>query len=154
MHQVCHSAKDAETRNLCKLVDDSVYLARQIEYIYFNSVNKTKIPVKLYTDSRTTLESIASTSQVERKLMRNIVTELKDKLRDGEIECYCWLESHEMVADTLTKEGINNKYLDELKKNGQFHFAFDAKNMVFHQNNEIKLENISIKEKNKVSLQS
>ena len=41
---------------------------------------KERIPVKLFTDSEPTLESIASSRQVERKSLRMIVKELKEKL--------------------------------------------------------------------------
>ena len=77
--QVCHSAKDAETRNLTKLVDDSVCLAKGIEQLMFGE-KRRKVPVKLFTDSTPTLESIASAKQVERKWLRNAVTGLKEKL--------------------------------------------------------------------------
>ena len=82
--QVCHSAKDAETRSLVKLVDDSKYMAQQLEQLCYGSVNG-RIPVKLFTDSRPTLESIASTRQVEKKFLRNSIADLKSKLEDGSI---------------------------------------------------------------------
>ena len=89
--QVCHSAKDAETRNVLKLVDDSKHLAVQLEELLFDSA-ENKIPVRLYTDSKPTLETIASTRQIERKLLRNIIADSKSKLEDGPINSYYWLE--------------------------------------------------------------
>ena len=85
-----HSSKDAQTLNLAKLVDDSVFLARQLEILLFGSYSKS-ISVKLYTDSEPTLESIASTRPVETKRLRNQVQELKDVLVDKEIESYGWI---------------------------------------------------------------
>ncbi|XP_064085415.1 uncharacterized protein LOC135200740 [Macrobrachium nipponense] len=108
--QVCHSAKDAETRNLTKLVDDSVYLAKSVEQLMFGEKGG-KIPVKLFTDSRPTLESIASSKQVERKLLRNAVADLKEKLIHKEVESYSWLNTKDMIADILTKE---NKESDDM----------------------------------------
>ena len=43
------------------------------------------MPVRVLTDSEPTLESIASTKQIERKGLRITVQEMKEKLRDGEI---------------------------------------------------------------------
>ena len=43
--RVAHSSKDAETLNLSKLVDDTVYVGRQIETLLFGSYSRT-IPIK------------------------------------------------------------------------------------------------------------
>ena len=40
--------------------------------------------VKIITDSEPTLESIGSTKQIDRKQLRGMVTEMKEKLTDGE----------------------------------------------------------------------
>ena len=77
---MCHSAKDAETRNLVKLVDTSRFLTDQMEEILFGK--KKKIPIKIYTDSIPTLESIASNKQVEQRLLRNCYDDLKVRLRN------------------------------------------------------------------------
>ena len=53
---------------------------------------KGRIPVKLFTDSEPTLESITSSRQV------------KDKCLEGEVLSYVWLLTNEMIADCLTKE--------------------------------------------------
>ena len=64
VRQVCHSAKDAETRNIVKLVDTSRFMTNQIEEMLFEK--KKKIPIKIFSDSIPTLESIASTSKLSR----------------------------------------------------------------------------------------
>ena len=82
--RVCHSSKDAETLAMTKLIDELVYMARQEEILLFGDYKK-RIPVRVLTDSEPTLESIASTKQIERKGLRMTVQEMKEKLRDGEI---------------------------------------------------------------------
>ena len=144
--QVCHSAKDAETRNLIKLVDDSVYLAKGVEQLIFGD-NGGKVPVKLFTDSRPTLESIASSKQVERKLLRNAVTDLKEKLIEKEVESYSWLDSRDMIADILTKECKENDDIREILIKGKLRVAPNEDNLVHFENGEFKLENTKIKEK-------
>ena len=143
--QVCHSAKDAETRNLMKLVDDSVYLAKGIEQLMFGNKGG-KIPVKLFTDSRPTLESIASTKQVKRKLLRNTVSDLKEKLAEQEVESYSWLDTKDMVADILTKECKENDDITEILSEGKLRVAPNEDNMVHFENGEFKLENVKVKE--------
>ena len=84
------ASKDAETLNLAKLVDDSVSMARQFEILLYGKYQK-KIPVKLYTDSEPTLESVASTKPIKTKRLRNLVQKLKEVLLNGEVESFSWL---------------------------------------------------------------
>ena len=141
--QVCHAAKDAETRNLVKLVDDSKYAADQIKILLFGDQKELcSIPVKLFTDSKTTLDSIASTKQIVTKLLRNSIQEFKDRLFDGEVESYSWLETHEMIADMLTKEMKSNEDVEELMLQSRFRQAFSCKNMVKYDQGEIRMFNL------------
>ena len=60
--------------------------------------------MRLFTDSETTLKSIASSKQIERKTLRLTVVELKERLVDGEIYSYSWLPTQSMWADMMMKE--------------------------------------------------
>ena len=55
-------------------------------------------------DSEATLESIASSNQTERKTLRLLVVDLKERLVDGDIYSYSWLPTQSMWADMMTKE--------------------------------------------------
>ena len=44
-----------------------------------------RIPVHLFTDSESTLESLASTKQVAAKTMRMTIIDLKERLLNGEV---------------------------------------------------------------------
>merc|ERR1712112_405135 len=77
IERVCHSSKDAETLALSKILDEITYLARQIELLMFGEY-KQRMPVRIFTDSEPSLESIASTKQIERKSLRMTVQELKE----------------------------------------------------------------------------
>ena len=55
-------------------------------------------------DSEPTLESIASSKQVERKTLRPTIVDLKERLVDGDIFSYSWLPTKNMWADMMTKE--------------------------------------------------
>ena len=146
IQQVCHSAKDAETRNLVKLVDDSKYLANQIEQLLFGREDGN-IEVKLYTDSLPTLESIASTKQVERKLLRNSIADLKSKLEDRSIKSYSWLDTKDMIADILTKESKDDEDILDVVQENRFRMGNSEDNFVTFQNGEIRLTNNTIKKK-------
>merc|ERR1712112_579627 len=59
--------------------------------------------VRILTDSEPTLESIASTKQIERKALRMVVQEMKEKLRNGDITSDQWVSTKEIWPDGLTK---------------------------------------------------
>ena len=101
--RVCYSSKDAETINISKMRDDAIYAARQVETLYFGDYRK-RIKVRLFTNSKATLESIASSKQIERKTLRLTVVDLKERLVDGDIFSYSWLPTKNMWADMMTKE--------------------------------------------------
>ena len=101
--RVCHSSKDAETLNILKMVEDAIYAARQLEILLYGE-DKKRIKIRLFTDSESSLESIASSKQIERKTLRMTVVDLKERLVEGDILSYAWLPTERMWADLLTKE--------------------------------------------------
>ena len=59
IQKVAYFLKDADIINVSKLVDDAIYISRQVEMLLYGYI-KVMIPVKLFTESEPTLESIAS----------------------------------------------------------------------------------------------
>ena len=66
------------------MVEDSIFAARQLKILMLGDYKK-RMKVRLFTDSEPTLESIASSKQIERKTLRLTVTDLKERLVDGDI---------------------------------------------------------------------
>ena len=60
--------------------------------------------MRLFTDSEPTLESIASSKQVERKTLRPKIVYLKERFVDKDIFSYSYLPTKDMWADVMTKE--------------------------------------------------
>ena len=85
------------------MVDNAVLNSRKLELLLYGDV-MNRIPVYLFTDSESTLESIASTKQIATKTLRNVIADLKQRLIDDEISSYAWLSTNSMWADILTKE--------------------------------------------------
>ena len=139
--RTAHSAKDAETLNMLRLMDDSVSLARQVEILTFGSY-KGVIPVELYTDSEPTLESIASTKQVDRKLLRNTVKDLKDKILSGEVKSISWLSTKDMLSDVLTKEKKMPEEMRDLLMTNKFAINGEGVNLVCAVDGELRMFNI------------
>ena len=82
--RVCHSSKDAETLNLLTMVEDSVYAANQLEQMLYGDILR-RIPIHLFTDSKSTLESIASSKQIVTKTLRTVIMDLKERLLSGKM---------------------------------------------------------------------
>merc|ERR1712082_399103 len=101
--RVCYSSKDAETINISKMMDDAIFAVRQVETLYHGDYRR-RMKVRLFTDSEPTLESIASSRQVERKTLRHTIVDLKKRLVDRDVYSYSWLPTQGMLADVLTKE--------------------------------------------------
>ena len=83
MQNMCHSSKEAETRNMVKLMDETLYQANIIEQVLFDK--NTKVEVKIVTDNKPLLESKASLKQVESKMMREVIADMKEKLVENKI---------------------------------------------------------------------
>ena len=79
---------------------------------------KQRIPVRIFTDSETTLESIASTKQIERKSLRMTVQEMKERLIKGDVRSYQWIPTKEMWSNGLTKDIEMAEGLRKLLKTG------------------------------------
>ena len=130
IRKVCKSPKDAETINMGILADIARHTANQMEQVLSSRKDKKKVQVKLFTDSLGTLESIASTHQVERRMMRADILDLKQKLEVGEVDMYCWVQDEKMVADILTKEEKEKYGLDDLLKEKKLDIVINEDNCV------------------------
>ena len=133
---------------MTRLVDDATFAAYQLELLLYGDYKK-RIPVVLFTDSESTLESIASSKQVVNKSLRMPVCELKDKLISGEVSSYAWLPTQSMLADCLTKEMKLPESLDLVLKKNVLELPDTKVNEVKAFGTEVRMQNIrnrSVKE--------
>ena len=86
MQNVCHSSKEAEKRNMVRIKDETLYQANVIGQVLFDK-NK-KVEVKIVTDNKPLLEPKASLKQVESKMMREVIADMKEKLIENKINSY------------------------------------------------------------------
>ena len=99
------------------------------------------LPVKIFTDSISLLESIGSSKQIEEKMLRNSIADFKEDLEQGLVKSYNWLETKEMLADVLTKECRRNQQIVEILERNVFVNARSEKNQVLLGDGEIKITN-------------
>ena len=103
---------------------------------------KKRMKVRVFTDSEPTLESIASSRQVERKSLRLTIVDLKERLLEGEIYSYSWLPTDSMWADMLTKEMEPPKALEDVILKNKIVLPLRLINEVRAIGMEIRMNNI------------
>ena len=112
IQQVCKSVKTAETRSLEKGMEDSIYLARIIKEIYSGLVSTNQIPIEINIDSKTLLDSLNSSRQVEEKTVRHLIAWIKQqKDEDKTVEKINWVSSAEQIADVFTKKNAKTEVI-------------------------------------------
>ena len=144
IRKVCKSPKDSETLNMGIMADLTIHTANQIQQMIGK---ETKTEVKMFTDSLATLESVASSHQVERRMLRADIADLKQKLEFGEVNKICWLQDEQMLADILTKECKEKLGLDDLMKENKMDALKSADNCVTYDEGEFSISGRKLREK-------
>ena len=98
--------------------------------------------VHFFTDSELTLESIASSKQIERKSLRMTIRDMKDCLLDGEVESYQWISTNDIWADGLTKENELLVSFEEVLLDRKLVMRNNGINKVQSQDGEIRMASI------------
>ena len=119
IQQVCKSVKTAETRSLERGLEDGIFMARMVEEIYTGKVSEKQIEVEAFTDSKTLLDSINSTKQVDEKTVRHLVAWIKEQIDEKKVKTVNWVCSEEMIADVFTKANAKTNLILEVVKNGR-----------------------------------
>ena len=118
IQQVCKSVKTAETRSLERGLEDSIYLARMLKEIFTGKVSEAQIPVEVRTDSKTLIDSIASTKQVDEKTIRHLIAWIKEQKEESKVQRIDWVCSEEMVADVFTKTNVKTDLILSVMRKG------------------------------------
>jgi hypothetical protein len=112
--RICRSVKGAETRALENGLDETIHFARMFQEIYEGKVNlkaPNQISVTAVTDNKSLWENLNNTRQCDQKLLRNAIALLTEMVDRSEVESVDWVQTNEMLADTLTKEGGNASWI-------------------------------------------
>ena len=120
--RVCRSVKGAGTRALENGLDESIHFARMFKEIYEGKVNlrePKQIPVKAATDNKSLWENLNNTRQCDEKLLRNSIALVKEMVEKTEVQSIDWVETSEMLADSLTKKGGNDGWIKSVIESNQ-----------------------------------
>ena len=84
--------------------------AIQLEQI----LNGNKDKARLFTDLDGTMQSVASSKQVERRYMRSDVNILKQHMEEKRIEFIAWVPDELQLGDALTKDKVDKVGINDL----------------------------------------
>ena len=87
-------------------MEESIFLSRTLNKIYTGSVGG-HIPIDLRIDSKTLMDSINSTKQVDIKTICHIVAWIKIQREKSFVRSIDWISTEDMIADIFTKKNVN-----------------------------------------------
>ena len=79
----------------------------------------TKMKVQAFVDNKSVVDSIFSTKLVDDKRLRIDVAIVKEMVKEGNVEVK-WIPGTSMIADVLTKKGVNPYPIMSLLQSGKF----------------------------------
>ena len=124
-----------------------------MEQILYRNVLK-RIPIHLFTDSESTLESVASSKQIATKTLRTVIMDLKERLLRGEIYSIAWLPTKDMWADMLTKEMKLPEALENILTRNVMNIKNNAINEVKAHGQKVRMSNIRYRVKSDINSES
>ena len=145
--KACRSPKDAETITLGTCADLSIFAAQQLEEILTGVKNGEKFKSILFSDSDSSLKSIVSSKQVERRYLRSDVAILKQFIEGKKIDKIVWVDDPHQIADILTKDKCDKLGLDEMMRDGRLRIVTNRSNYIYHDGRDYKMVGQAIKNK-------
>ena len=118
IEKVAPDIKTAETLALEQALDDSIYLGNMLSEIYSGDPTKHKVPIQIFEDSKSLVESIYSTKKVQRKTMRVVISKIQEHLLSGIISEVKHVSSKDQLGDVFTKKGACSKNILKVLENG------------------------------------
>ena len=118
--RICRSVKAAETRSLEDGLDEAVHYARMVTEIYSGKIdlkNPEQISVEAKTDNKGLWDNLNNSRQCDEKLLRNSVALIKEMVEKGEVLSIDWVDTKNMLADTLTKRGGDGSWIKNVLSN-------------------------------------
>ena len=145
--KACRSPKDAETITLGTCADLTIFVAHQLEEILTGVKNGSKYKSILFSDSDSSLKSIVSSKQVERRYLRSDVAILKQFIEEKMIDKIVWIDDPHQIADLLTKDKCDKIGLDEMMRDGRLRIVTNRSNYIYHDGRDYKMVGQAIKNK-------
>ena len=100
-------------------MDDAIYISEFLSEIYYGPNHTNKIPIYIYEDSKSLIQSLFSTKKVDRKTMRVVISRIQQLLKDHTIMDVIHVNTKDQVADVLTKKGVSPEKIIEILREGK-----------------------------------
>ena len=111
-----HSTLGAETLSLQAGIDAAVGLQRMLKEISNGVID---LKVKAITDNKSCRDSLYSENEVTERVLRGDIACIKQKIELGCVEEVRWIQGKDMLADILTKAGVNKIPIIEVLQEGK-----------------------------------
>ena len=105
LRRVVASSTAAETLSMTDTISEMIYVKAILKEMFKGDPRVSRIPMRVYTDSKNLWRSVHSTALVEDPRLRIDLAIVKDALATGEISEVVKVDSKQMIADVLTKKG-------------------------------------------------
>ena len=115
-----HSTLGAEAQALYNGVDAAVGLKLLLQEIYGGEVD---VKVRAVTDNKSCRDSVYSESEVSERILRGDIAVLKQMIETDVLSEIRWVTGQNMLADLLTKKGVNKISLLEVLEAGKIRDA-------------------------------
>ena len=112
--RVVGSTVAAEALSLQTAISHAIYLRAILTEMLGN---ESSIPIKSYIDSNNLYQAVYSTKFVEDKRLRIDIAQIQECIKEENVEIR-WVESKRMLADCLTKRGVNPNELRTVIESG------------------------------------
>ena len=113
--RVVGSTLAAEALSLKMGLDHGFYLRAILAEVL--AVDMFKIPIVAKTDSNNLYEAVFSTSLVEDKKLRLDIAQIQESVIKEKVELR-WISAGDMLADCMTKAGVNGEDLLTVLRSG------------------------------------
>ena len=111
-----HSTLGAETQALYNGLDAAVGLKLLLKELYDGKVD---LKVKAITDNYSAKVSVYSESEVGERILRGDIVVIKQMIQNETVSEIRWVTGDNMLADILTKRGVNKQPLLEVLEDGE-----------------------------------
>lgn len=113
LHRVTKSTLSSETLAVIEAVDSAKLSQLQIQELF-----GIKVPINVYTDSKSLQQTVHTSRIMTDKSQRVIIGYLRQFINNKEITIM-WIDSHNQLADPLTKLGASSGQLREVLDNAK-----------------------------------
>merc|ERR1712030_31998 len=110
----------------------AIFAGKQLEEILYGIKDGNRFKSILFSDSDSSLKSIVSSKQVERRYLRSDVAILKQFIEGKMIDKIVWIDDPHQIADILTKDKCDKIGLDEMLRDGRLRIVKNRSNYIYH----------------------